>query len=1012
MSEVKMISPLLDDMFVEKERVGHDGQTYHILRNHKTGEQFVLKKISLPESDSRIRALILSGAYANEQAVHEYYGRLCADIRAELQIGQELSAGGSFAGVVSYQAEPKDTGVGYDIYMLYPLNISLSEFLAKNAMTHLRALNLGIDLCDSILACREAGYLFQNIRPETVFLMPNGKFLLGDLGLTSLEYLEYASVPEEYLGTYSAPELSDITACPNLTVDLYSLGMVLYRIYNGNHGPFEDESTNAAMAEKLRLSGKPLPTPIYADYELAEIILKACTFKQDQRYQTPEELKQALTLYMQRNAVSDELIAPPIIADLDPVPLIDEEIEEEPIRMTDVETLDEEFRQSFAPDLSGSGDDAPERPQKPEAIPEPPVEEAAKPKAASFVVPEEPKPETAQDPDQMDINALLASVSVYMDEAKTVEDIPQKKSPTQTALHPQDVKPSQNSLASQVAHDYVDAAHDEEPEPENEDEPETHKRPRIVLWALIIAILAGIGLVAYFLLNWYFVEVTELKTVHTTPTQIMVELVTPDDPKYFTVTCTDAFGNTYEGLRSGKQYCFTDLKDNSTYTISVAAAKSHNFYTAAPKLTESTNEYTTISDISFARTDADGEVQVSFKHTGPAPEKWKVTYWKENERENALCEEFEGNSIVLSDLALYETYEFTIEDAGGVYIMGENTGEYQLYPHISANTLLIEDVVGNDVKLVWEFDGTAPNKWNVLCTADGMETITQSTEELTATFTVPDFSKAYTFYLTALGMDEPIEAVLDANPILVNNLTALPKENGEIVVTWDTPAGEPSDGWIISYKLKNFYYKDDVPCVKCPSEDENSVTLQYLPADAQYEIELVPVDSVARSFGVMTTEAKTLSAAPFADYQTLPAAPYGDGTDYASMIALWEKPAKEIWDYRDLNTPRRTNYSVTESIAFCIEILSCDLSTAVRDNVVHLTYAVRNEAGQIVALTQGELPWSGVWFDRRHDEVIPTPYSATEVDESGAPLVLTGKFTLEVYINGKLLAHKGFVLEA
>lgn len=45
--------------------------------------------------------------------------------------------------------------------------------------------------------------------------------------------------------------------------------MLLYRIYNGNHGPFEDEATGEAMADKLRLTGKAMPTPIYADYELA-----------------------------------------------------------------------------------------------------------------------------------------------------------------------------------------------------------------------------------------------------------------------------------------------------------------------------------------------------------------------------------------------------------------------------------------------------------------------------------------------------------------------------------------------------------------------------------------------------------------------------------------------------------------------------------------------------------------------------------------------------------------------
>ena len=32
--------------------------------------------------------------------------------------------------------------------------------------------------------------------------------------------------------------------------------MILYRIYNGNHGPFEDEKTSARAADKLRVTGE------------------------------------------------------------------------------------------------------------------------------------------------------------------------------------------------------------------------------------------------------------------------------------------------------------------------------------------------------------------------------------------------------------------------------------------------------------------------------------------------------------------------------------------------------------------------------------------------------------------------------------------------------------------------------------------------------------------------------------------------------------------------------------
>ncbi len=150
MSELKMISPLLDHMAVDKEIAGHNGRTCYTLRS-TSGERFILKCISVPASDSQVRALILSGAYPDEAAVHAYYGRVAADIRSELEIGKKLAASGSFAGAISYQIEPKKSGVGYDVYILYPLYIPLNDFYAHNAMTHLRAVNLGIDLCQEVL---------------------------------------------------------------------------------------------------------------------------------------------------------------------------------------------------------------------------------------------------------------------------------------------------------------------------------------------------------------------------------------------------------------------------------------------------------------------------------------------------------------------------------------------------------------------------------------------------------------------------------------------------------------------------------------------------------------------------------------------------------------------------------------------------------------------------------------------------------------------------------------------
>lgn len=276
--------------------------------------------------------------------------------------------------------------------------------------------------------------------------------------------------------------------------------------------------------------------------------------------------------------------------------------------------------------------------------------------------------------------------------------------------------------------------------------------------------MAGLALLGYFVLNWYFVDVSELKTVYTTPTQIMVELVSKDNPNYFTVTCTDFYGNTYEGLRSGNQYCFADLHENTSYTISVVAAENHKFSTAAPILKETTAEYTSISAISFERMEGDGTIRVNFHHTGPAPDQWKITYHKKGAASSSKTVE----GCVVSGLELYETYVFTIADAGGVFIAGNNTAEYQVLPEVIATNFVIEDIVGDTVKLRWDSEGAVPEKWALTCTADGMESMTLGTEDTFAEFTLPDFSKTYTFHLTALGISEPQQITLGSDTIIVN----------------------------------------------------------------------------------------------------------------------------------------------------------------------------------------------------------------------------------------------------
>lgn len=972
MSQLKMVSPLLDHLFLEKD-LGN-GRTCYLLRSESGEEHFVLKQLSVPASDAQVRALILSGAYADEAAVQEYYGRVVADIRVELDKGKELAASGNFAGALNYQIEPKDGGVGFDVYILYPLYAPLSDYLAASAITNLRAVNLGIDLCDALSTCREAGYLFANVKPENIFLMPSGRFLLGDLGLASVDDLQYTCVPEEYIGAYSAPELSDITVSPNLTIDLYSLGMVLYRIYNGNHGPFEDEHTGEAMADKLRLTGKPLPSPIYADYELASIILKACSFKKEDRYQTPEEFKQALVLYMQRNEVSDSLIVPPIIAADEPLAAPEAEPSaEEPMRMTEAEELDDDFRRSFTPNLSGAGTEADIEPEQ--EVPVEPQSEPAAPAPATEPAAEQTS-EQEVDPDQMDLDSLLASVSEVVGDA-----------PKETPQEQQPEEPEAPAEPVPATHDYVDT------ESTPVKAPETKKGNSKVGSVITIAVLLlCIGAVLYFLLSWYFVDVTQLNIVACDTESITVELLSDDEAGLFLLNCTDSYGNAYSGSQDGDRYTFRGLQAKTTYQISIDAAGYHALRNAdAYTINVTTPESTQITSFTALRGDEDGEVLLTIEHDGPAPSQWKLSCTNGTDSKSFA---FEGNTYLVTGLTMNEQYTFTLESTDTVYLSGICTLEYEVLPNVEANDLNVTDITGNTVTVSWTPGENTPSEWTFTCEAPGFETVNATCSEPSFTLTLPDFSRDYVFSVSARGMDAPETLTLPADPIVVEDLSAVSNGDGTLTVTWSAPAGAPSGGWYVSYRpvgsLHPAYMQSD-------ATTDRSITLNGLVPNAEYEImlSLTGADADSSIFGHTKLTVTTPEAEAFTAFGTTPKPPY---TAASGFISLWAKPTKENWTYLDLSNTKRT-FAANEEAAVCIEVNAVNAST----DTVTLLYAVRDADGKVVNDAFRQLEWDDMWYSRRHVNVVPMPAAQ---GENSVP----GDYTLEIYVNGKLLASIGFTI--
>ncbi len=374
MSEIKLISPLLDDFIIGDVFSDHNGVHCVPAMKNNSDTRYIVKVISVPASQVQVQAFLLTGVYRTEEEAKAYFAELTANVENEMSVLAKLTALEGFVNYEGYQVVEKEDEIGFDIYLLATYRRSLERHFRKYPMTHLGAVNLGLDMCAALSVARQAGYLVVDLKPGNIFIGEDNEYRIGDIGFLPLSNLRFATLHDRYRSPYTAPEVQDPFAPISDKLDIYAAGLVLYQAYNGGALPFMGDAPNEV-----------LQPPLYADYEMSEIILKACAPDPADRWEHPVKMGQAIVSYMQRNGANDTPIAPPIIQDIaepapQPLPMDPETAEIMDLIGTDaIEGVDPD--QISTDDLLGiSGEELiPSEAAEllPEADPDAPQEEAA-----------------------------------------------------------------------------------------------------------------------------------------------------------------------------------------------------------------------------------------------------------------------------------------------------------------------------------------------------------------------------------------------------------------------------------------------------------------------------------------------------------------------------------------------------------------------------------------------------------------------------------------------------------
>lgn len=181
------------------------------------------------------------------------------------------------------------------------------------SMSPREVIELGIDICAAVESAFGGEQCHGNIWPGKISLI-DGRVFLGPAehkGVKEMQpdALEYIS-PEQFWHGQSSP-----------ASDVYSIGLILYTALNGGVMPFsgvgEQTPETRAAALQARMRGNTMPYPRTAGRELGDVVLRAASFRREDRYADPAALRAALQALPEGAAVP---AAVPVM------PLSDEEV--------------------------------------------------------------------------------------------------------------------------------------------------------------------------------------------------------------------------------------------------------------------------------------------------------------------------------------------------------------------------------------------------------------------------------------------------------------------------------------------------------------------------------------------------------------------------------------------------------------------------------------------------------------------------------------------------------------
>lgn len=296
--------PLFKNYNIEKYLGSGSSSDVYLIKSTETNELNAVKVITIPDyQTSKIKI------FNKTELLSSYYKNLLNNTLDNINYYKSICENCNyFLNYSDIETFENTKSFGYNVFVKMEYAKTLREHIDQTSDIMIKdVIKIGIDLLSAVEFLESREIVFKYINESCIFISKDGYIKIGSTSFLNENFdsTDSISKTQDEENFYLAPEAFWNNANFDSTVDIYSIGVLLYKILNYDRFPYlpkhpkpiEQDSLDIAFEKKLH--GEKLKLPSRAQNQLGEICVKACSFNSSERYKNASEMKKQLeSLYI------------------------------------------------------------------------------------------------------------------------------------------------------------------------------------------------------------------------------------------------------------------------------------------------------------------------------------------------------------------------------------------------------------------------------------------------------------------------------------------------------------------------------------------------------------------------------------------------------------------------------------------------------------------------------------------------------------------------------------------